>query len=91
MGTFERYLSHVPAGVIWSVVMLSPSFMRTLPFRVSGRGPCLGSSLMFGPREIETFEGSFAGATTMESSMRNFAGALTFGNLPNFLGSVMTP
>src|SRR3989344_4524971 len=30
-GTLLLYLSHVPAGVMWSVVILSPSFISTLP------------------------------------------------------------
>src|SRR4030067_2657129 len=91
LGTLERYFSHVPAGVMSSVVMLAPSLMRHLALKVSGRAPCLGSSLMFGPLETVTLEGSFAGAMTIESSIRNLAGILTLGNLPSFLGPVVTP
>src|SRR5574337_203542 len=90
-GTFDLNLSHVPAGVMWSVVMLSPSFMSTLPLRLSGSAPCFGSSFMLGPRTILTSDGSLAGGTTIESSTRNFAGSFTFGYFPSFLGSVMTP
>src|SRR4030065_350690 len=87
LGTLLLYFSHVPAGVMSSVVMLSLSFMSTLPLSVSGRGPCLGRGWMFGPLLMCTLSGSFAGASTIESTMRNSLGIFTFGNLPSFLGA----
>src|SRR4030066_153250 len=57
----ERYLSLAPAGMMWSVVILSPVFRVTSPRIVSGRGTLSGGFPMFGPRRTVTFEGSSAG------------------------------
>ena len=92
----ERYLSLAPAGMMWSVVILSPVFRVTSPRIVSGRGTLSGGFPMFGPRRTVTFEGSSAGGSTIESSTRNFFGTFTSGySIPNSLatsrGSAISP
>ena len=68
-----------PAGMIWSVVMLSPVFRRTSISRRSGSDSFIGSGLMFGPRRILTFFPSFGGLMTIRSSIRKRFGSLTLG------------
>ena len=54
-GIFERKGSTLdPAGMMWSVVMLSPTFSSNSPLSVSGTPGWMGSGLMFGPRTTST-------------------------------------
>jgi len=57
----ERYFSRAPAGMMWSVVILSPTFRVTAPRIASGRGALSGGFPMFGPRRTETAALSAAG------------------------------
>jgi len=91
-GMFERSGStFAPAGIMWSVVMLSPTLRRILPQTVSGRGVLCGNGLMLGPRTISTESGLSGGGITIRSSVRYFSGAVKLTGAPSFLGSVMTP
>jgi len=47
---FERYFIRAPAGMMWSVVILSPTLIVTGPASVSGSGVLTGGWPMFGPR-----------------------------------------
>ena len=67
LGMFERNLSSWPAGMIWSVVILSPTLIATLQASASGMGVFMGGGPMFGPRNISTF-GRHEGGTTRPSS-----------------------
>ena len=55
---FERYgRTFAPAGMIWSVVMLSPTLMTT-SFSIAGAsGVFSGSGRMFGPCTTSTLSG----------------------------------
>src|SRR4030067_866983 len=90
-GTLLLYLSHVPAGVMWSVVMLSPNFMSALPFNVAASSLATGRGWMFGPLLIVILDGSLAGGSTMEASTANPFGTFFLGYLPSLRGSVITP
>src|SRR5208337_5268870 len=91
-GTLERYLSLAPAGIMWSVVILSPTFMPMTPTICSGIGSFVGGAPMFGPLAISTFLLASLGKINIESSMRNFVGMPTFGySIPTVLGSVNFP
>src|SRR3989304_8177427 len=68
LGTLLLYLSHVPAGVMWSVVILSPNFMMALPFNVAASSLATGRGWMFGPLLIVILDGALAGGSTMEAS-----------------------
>jgi hypothetical protein len=91
-GTFERYFIRAPAGMMWSVVILSPTLMATSPVTDSGKRSFFGGAPMFGPREIWTACGWAAGAITIESSAMNLAGSERAGH-SSFAsrGSVTTP
>ena len=54
-GTFERNLRRAPAGMMWSVVILSPTLIAQTPLYVSGIGTPFGTGAMFGPRTISVF------------------------------------
>ena len=41
-------------GMMWSVVMLSPSFISASPESVSAGGTAFGKGFMFGPRTTST-------------------------------------
>ena len=51
-GMLERYLSRAPAGMMWSVVILSPTLIATTPARSSASGTTFGTGAMLGPRTI---------------------------------------
>ena len=59
------------AGVMSSVVMLSPAFRLILQQSCSAGGSGMGRGLMLGPRTISTFSASSwgRGGRIMESSM----------------------
>ena len=80
-----------PAGMMWSVEMLSPSRMSTSPSIVSLGGFATGSGAMFGPRMIWTDARSFGGHSNPDVSIGYFVGSFTMGNLPRSRGSVITP
>ena len=86
----------LPAGMMWSVVMLSPSLMTTSARSVSGSASNSGNGTMFGPVLISTASASSGDSGKMmpESSTRYFSGLLTPGQvmvLPRSRGSVITP
>src|SRR5690554_5697384 len=80
-----------PAGMMWSVVILAPTLIKTEPVRDFASGPRRGKGLILGPRTIETFAESAAGGIIMLSSMMNFSGSGISGYSPRVLGSVSTP
>ena len=82
-----------PAGIMWSVVMLSPTLSEQDASIDSVRGLVAGYSLMFGPLKISTLSISStgAGAITILSLIRNFSGSSISAAGPSFLGSVNTP
>jgi len=49
-----------PAGMIWSVVILSPTFRMISPVNVAGNGGNSGKGAIFGPRMISMFD-AFSG------------------------------
>ena len=55
--------------MIWSVVILSPTFIQREPFKEEGRAVFLGGSPIFGPLFIPS--DSFPGYMNMESSIIN--------------------
>src|SRR5512134_1239145 len=69
-GMFERYFSLDPAGMMWSVVILSPTLMATTPLIAGGSGSAAGGAPMLGPREMETDRGSLAGGRIIVSSIQ---------------------
>src|SRR5574341_439162 len=91
-GMFERYFNLDPAGMMWSVVILSPTLIATTPLIASGNGSAAGGSPMFGPRKTLTESGSLAGGRTMESSIQNSAGTSIDGyGMPRSRGSMIPP
>ena len=82
-----------PAGMMWSVVMLSPTLSSTLASMDSARGTVAGKGLMLGPRRISTSSMSSAGTggTIKLSLMRKDSGIPIFGISPRVRGSVNTP
>ena len=49
---FERNFSRAPAGMMWSVVILSPTLIAATPARSFASGSPFGTVAMFGPRTI---------------------------------------
>ena len=93
-GMFERYgRIFDPAGMMWSVVMLSPTLSTSSAVSASLKGLLCGKGRMFGPRRTSTAPASSAGAggSTARSSMRKLSGSVTAGISPSVCGSVMTP
>ncbi len=82
-----------PAGMIWSVVILSPTFSEHFASMLSASGTVVGNGFIFGPLKISMLSISFssAGATTMLSFIRKVSGSLISGISPISLGSVNTP
>ena len=60
--------------MMWSVVMLSPSFISASPLIVSAGGTALGKGLMFGPRTTSTFRPSAGGMMSIPSSISKRSG-----------------
>src|SRR5580658_5327227 len=91
-GMFERSGRTLdPAGMMWSVVMLSTTFNKTGASIFSAKGELTGKGLMFGPRTTSTFLGSLAGGIIPLSSHTNFSGISILGILPRVEGSVILP
>src|SRR2546422_10381426 len=91
-GMFDRNgRNFAPAGMMWSVEMLSPSRMSTSPSIVSLGGFATGSGAMFGPRMIWTDARYFGGHPNPDVSIGYLLGSFTIGNLPRWRGPVMTP
>ena len=84
MGTLLRNFMRAPAGMMWSVVMRSPTLMVTTPMMLLRHRVLLGGSPMLGPLAISTFLSASLGKMNMVSSMKNFFGMLTFGYLMPF-------
>ena len=93
-GIFERSgRIFAPAGIIWSVVILSPTLRLTPAFIVSARGCDTGNGLILGPLNTSTLSISSAGtgAAIILSLIVNFLGSFILGILPRLVGSVNTP
>src|SRR3972149_6481443 len=91
-GTFDlRGSTLAPAGMIWSVVILSPTFIRTFPANISGIASLVGSAFMLGPLIISTFSGSWHGAIIIVSSTWNFSGIATLAALRPGTAGVRIP
>ena len=93
-GMFERYgRIFAPAGMMWSVVMLSPTLSTSSAASASAKGLLRGKGRMFGPRRTSTVSASAAGTggSTARSSMRKLSGSVTAGISPSVCGSVMKP
>ena len=83
----------LPAGMIWSVVILSPTFSRQGSSIVSVRGCATGRGLIFGPRSTSTlsYSSSEAGRSTMLSLMGKASGMATGAVAGTEVGSVIYP
>src|SRR5438132_3925394 len=91
-GMFERSgRTFAPAGMIWSVEMLSPRRIKTSPSSVSFGGFATGKGPMFGPRTIGTEPRSFGGHSNPDVSTGYFVGSWKAGNFPRSLGSAIFP
>src|SRR5947209_6571078 len=91
-GMFDRNgRIFAPAGMMWSVEMLSPRRRRTSPSIVSFGGAATGSGAMLGPRTTWTADRSFGGHSKPDVSTGYFVGSFRAGYLPSSRGSVMTP
>ena len=91
-GMFDRSgRIFAPAGMMWSVVMSSPSTRRTSAAMSSSRGGKTGSGAMFGPLDISTEPPSSGGGTIIRSSDGSVSGHAGFGYAPSVRGSVMQP
>ena len=68
-----------PAGMMWSVVMLSSTFKEQVALIFSAIAEVLGNSLMFGPRSTSTLSISSteAGSMTMLSLIKKCSGMST--------------
>lgn len=91
-GIFERKGRILaPAGMMWSVVILSPVFKDTLTAISSPRGTLTGKGLIFGPRFISKAAASFSGAggITALSSILKEAGSVTASSPFKVRGSVI--
>ena len=83
-----------PAGMMWSVLMLSPSAIRTSPLSASARGVLSGIVVMFSPLITLTDAASAgdAGGTRLGFVRSSFSGSAWAGaGIPSFRGSVITP
>ena len=91
-GMFDRKgRTLAPAGMIWSVEMLSPSRISTSPSIESFGRAATGSGAMFGPRMIWTEARSFGGHSKPDVSTGYFVGSLKAGILPRSRGSAIVP
>src|SRR5205823_10619059 len=91
-GMFERGgRAFPPAGMIWSVEILSPNQIKTSPSSVSFGGFATGKGPMFGPRTIEIEPRSFGGHSNPDVSTGYFVGSWKAGNFPRSRGSVIFP
>ena len=81
-----------PAGMIWSVVILSPTFSKISPESAAVKPGWSGSGLMFGPRTISTDAGVSGGATIMASARSGSpVNRRICGKSPSVRGSVSSP
>ena len=95
MGRFDRSgRTFAPAGIIWSVVMLSPVFRSTRPeISVPGFG-ALASGAIFGPRTMDTFWASSGGKgliIRLSSELYLFGIFTLTGGIFSLRGSVIVP
>src|SRR5256714_12658953 len=91
-GMFERSgRTFAPAGMMWSVEMLSPRRIKTSPSSVFLGGFATGKGAMFGPRTIGTEPRSFGGHSNPDVSTGYFVGSWKAGNFPRSRGSVVFP
>ncbi len=88
----ERSLRYWPAGVMWSVVIRSPTLSVTCPSTCPGGGSACGGAPMFGPRSISTLGLGPSGKMNMLSSIWNAPGIATAGGAASSVrGSVNSP
>jgi hypothetical protein len=80
-----------PAGIIWSVVILSPTLSNILPDSSVFKDSKFGNGLMLGPLMISIFSACFPGGIIPSTLIMYLFGSLTLGYSPIFLGSVICP
>src|SRR5690348_13299462 len=82
-----------PAGIIASVLMLSPTLINTSPFSTDSIGGRSGRGRILGPLETSIFSACSAGTGGImpESSITNLSGHVIFGYSPRSRGSVILP
>src|SRR5918911_3007073 len=82
-----------PAGIIASVLILSPTLISTSPCSTDSIGCRSGSGRILGPLDICILSASSAGAgaTMEESSITNLSGHGILGYSPRSRGSVIFP
>src|SRR5437667_7894853 len=91
-GMFDRSgRIFAPAGMMWSVEMLSPSRIRTSPSITSFGGFATGSGAMFGPRMTLTEARSFGGRSNPLVSTGYLAGYSNVGSFPRSRESAILP
>ena len=78
-------------GIIWSVVILSSTFINTLPSILSPNCLFTGNGFIFGPLTTSTSAFVGAGANIIESSIKNLSGISIVKSTSNSVGSVKTP
>ena len=59
-GTFERSFNNAPAGIIWSVVTLSPHLIKTFPRNCFGSGGGVSGTTIVGALITFAFAASFS-------------------------------
>ena len=69
-GTLERYLSLAPAGIMWSVVILSPTLIIASAERFAGIASFVGGAPILGPRATGVSRSLGSGKTNIPSSTR---------------------
>ena len=89
----RKRVCELSEGMIWSVVMLSPTLRMQVFSIASGSFSDSGKGLMFGPRSTVSAAASAgaAGSSIILSLTRNASGIATRGHAPQVVGSVRTP
>ena len=84
-----------PAGMMWSVLMLSPRAIRTSPRSAGSSAPLRGMTWMLSPLITRTAAASWgeAGGTRLGLLARSSVAGTSWAGArsPSFLGSVITP
>src|SRR5512137_1170580 len=78
-GTLERYLSLAPAGMMWSVVILSPTLSIAWALSAAGIASFVGGAPMLGPRTTGVSRSFGSGKMNIPSSIAYAAGIATRG------------
>ena len=80
--------------MMWSVVMLSPTFSVSSAFSASPIGRPSGTALMFGPRRISTsaaLSGGAGGRMALSSTRKRSGMRTSSAPGPRLRGSVISP